>query len=352
MNIFKKLSILCIFILIFNILPFSYSDALCIINVEKNVPARIGVIFYDETDAYLNSVEQYLKQIENSNPEQVKFSFYDSKKDKELQLKQMNYLIDNKLIDVLSINLINLTNEYVEKVIDKCKEKNIPVILFNDKPNTMDAVQSYGKAIVIATDSVQSGKLQGELIYNLLKDGEINLSADKILSYIMLEGKIDSESALDRTYYSISTLNSLGVKTNELALIPCQWNRECAKTEVESIFIRYGDTIELIISNNDAMALGAIDALQKYGYNLKGGTKKIPVVGIDAIEEAQQAIKNGIMSGTVLQKPEDTANAIYSIGLNLFYNKPPLDNTIYKYSEPNLIRLPYYKYEPWIQHLY
>ena len=55
--------------------------------------------------------------------------------------------------------------------------------------------------------------------------------------------------------------------------------------------------IEVIIANNDSMAIGAIQALQEYGYNKGDKTKIIPVVGVDAIPEAQDLIKKGIMTG-------------------------------------------------------
>ena len=86
---------------------------------------------------------------------------------------------------------------------------------------------------------------------------------------------------------------------------------------MESLFLRYGGKIEAIISNNDAMAIGAIKALQKYGYNKGDKSKYIPVVGIDGIPEAKDLINKGIMTGTVSQDPNETAEALYTVGMNL-----------------------------------
>lgn len=65
--------------------------------------------------------------------------------------------------------------------------------------------------------------------------------------------------------------------------------------------LRYGDKIEAIISNNDAMAIGAIEALQKYGYNKEDKSKYIPVFGIDGIPAAKDLINKGVMTGTVFR---------------------------------------------------
>ena len=51
------------------------------------------------------------------------------------------------------------------------------------------------------------------------------------------------------------------------------------------------------------MAIGAIEALQKYGYNKGDKSKYIPVVGIDGIPEAKDLINKGFMTGTVIQDP-------------------------------------------------
>ena len=98
----------------------------------------------------------------------------------------------------------------------------------------------------------------------------------------------------------------------------------------------------MIISNNDAMAIGAIEALQKYGYNKENSIKNIPVFGIDGIPAAQDLIKKGFMTGTVFEDPNDTAEALYKVGMNLISNKPPSEGTEYKFDETGtVIRIPY-----------
>ena len=76
------------------------------------------------------------------------------------------------------------------------------------------------------------------------------------------------------------------------------------------------DDIELVIANNDDMALGAISALQGAGYNKQGG-KTIPVFGVDATEAAKSAIANGSMMGTIKQDAEGMADVIVKITQNL-----------------------------------
>ncbi len=74
--------------------------------------------------------------------------------------------------------------------------------------------------------------------------------------------------------------------------------------------------IELVIANNDEMALGAISALQTAGYN-KDGKTVIPVFGVDATDAAKSAIKSGSMIGTIKQDAEGMATAITTVMKNL-----------------------------------
>ena len=144
----------------------------------------------------------------------------------------------------------------------------------------------------------------------------------------------------------VLTINNAGIKTEELASIYCEWNKELAKEAIASLFLKYGDRIEVIIANNDSMAEGAIEALQIFGYNKGDKTRTIPVVGVDAIPSAQELIRKGIMKGSVLQDDHAMAETIYTMGMNLVYGKRPLEGTNYKFDETGVaVRIPYQEFK-------
>ena len=82
--------------------------------------------------------------------------------------------------------------------------------------------------------------------------------------------------------------------------------------------------VELVIANNDEMALGAVSALQTAGYN-KDGAKVIPVFGVDATVAAKDAISKGAMIGTIKQDADGMAKAITTITQNFFGEKEKFD---------------------------
>ena len=57
-----------------------------------------------------------------------------------------------------------------------------------------------------------------------------------------------------------------------------------------------GNDIEVVFCNNDAMALGALQAIQAAGRTVG---KDIYLVGVDALSEALEDVLAGTMTGTV-----------------------------------------------------
>ena len=97
---------------------------------------------------------------------------------------------------------------------------------------------------------------------------------------------------------------------------------------MRTILAKYSESnnnmVELIIANNDEMALGAVAGLQGAGYN-DGKGKTIHVFGVDATDAAKEAIGNGSMIGTIKQDAEGMATAITTICKNFLDGKSTFD---------------------------
>ena len=313
--------------------------------VVEGRPVKVGVLLYRFDDAYISLVRQSLEEIQKENEGKVEFTFYDGKNDQSIQNESLDTLLNKKDVDLLLLNLVNTKS--TKEAIDKIKENNIPVLLFNREPVDIEAVKSYKKAYFLGTDAEEAGVLQGKILINAWNSNKdvIDKNHDNIMQYIMLMGPRNNLEAIERTKYSILTINEAGINTKELALSVCNWEQSLAKDAIAALFLNYGDKIEAIIANNDSMAIGAITALQAYGYNKGDKTKTIPVVGVDAIPAAQDLIKKGFMAGTVIQDAPAMAKALYTVGMNLAYNKNPLDGTEYKFDDTGVaIRIPYKEY--------
>lgn len=311
---------------------------------ESLDPIKVAVLLYRFDDRYINQVKESLQGIQGENKDKVEFSFYDSKGDQSIEDKNLDD-ITKKGTDLIIINLVDI--EVSKKIIDKIKETNIPVILFNREPITLDSVKSYNKSIYIGTNAEEAGIMQGNIIVNLWNNNKesVDKNHDGKLNYVMLTGDRDNKEAIGRTKYSVLTIQKAGIDVEELDYRVANWDRLLAKRAIESVLFKHGNKIEAIIANNDAMAEGAIEALQSMGYNKGDPSKTIIVVGVDATTEAQNLITKGYMTGTVLQNDYELAQALYLVGMNLALGKKPLEDTKYKFDGSGVaIRLPYEVY--------
>ncbi len=296
----------------------------------------IGVLIYKYDDTYISSVRQALEK-EGNGQQSVTLKMMDGRGSQQVQEAQIESLIKQK-VDVLVVNFVDVTA--AQAVFEQAKSAGIPVVVFNREPPE-DVMKSYDRARYVGTVPSEAGVLQGKLILDAWKHNPYDKNHDGKIQYIMLKGDDGNIEAEARTKYSIQTVNEGGVETEQLADTMCAWDASQAFTEVSKLLAQFGDSIECIVSNNDDMAIGAIKALQSNGYN-DGSAKYVPVFGVDATREAQSLIKNGQMTGTVLQDADGMAKAIFAMAQNAALKKDFLEGTAYQYDDTGYaVRVPY-----------
>ncbi|WP_160688166.1 galactose ABC transporter substrate-binding protein [Clostridium sp. C2-6-12] len=342
MRILRKLTILTqVILIIFTLISSTeikaYSNSN--INTSNRKVANIAVLLYSFDDLYMLQIKQSLEEIEMANKDKVKFTFYDGKNNISVQNETIYSLLKSD-IDLFILRLADTKEEFIKDIIFKIKSKNIPII-FMEIP--LDIVskfsQYYNKAVFLYSTSSHEGELQGKIIADQWNTNKsfIDKNNDNILQYVLLKGAVDNPYAIERTNDVISAINKSDIKTEQLALVNANWFKDLAKTAIENLFLKYDGRIEAIIANNDAMAIGAIEALQKYGYNLGDKNKYITVVGIDGLEEAKDLIDKGLMTGTLIQNTKMVAEAVYNIAMNLVNNENPIENTPYQLNNGSII---------------
>ena len=314
-------------------------------NITTRRPVKIGVLLHSFDDPYISIVKKTLEDIQMKNKDKVEFTFYDGKNNQSIQEATLSNLLQTHNVDILIVDLVNKGVESVRNVINKVRVLNIPVVFNYLESGTEDVIKSYNKAFVIGTDYKQAGDLQGKIIIDIWNNNKasIDKNNDNILQYIMLRGSSEFAANI-RPQYTLAAINAR-IKTEPLQIVNANFNKEMAKAAINSLFLNYDGKIEAIIADNDAMAIGAVEALQTYGYNTGNLSKTIVVVGIDGIPEAIELVNKGYMAGTVIQNPSDTAEALYTVGMNLFSGKAPTEGTDYKLDKMGVtILLPYQEY--------
>ena len=140
----------------------------------------------------------------------------------------------------------------------------------------------------------QSGTYQGEIVLALPNKGDIN--GDGVVNYVMVVGDPENPDAQYRTEFSIKALTDAGLEVNCLDDQVGMWDQVKGQELVGNALSQHGNEIEVVFCNNDAMALGALQAIQTAGRTVG---KDIFLVGVDALTEVVEDVIEGTVSGTV-----------------------------------------------------
>lgn len=267
---------------------------------------KVGVAIYQFDDnfmtLYRNEIESYFKTLEDDTTK-YEVTIVDGKNDMATQSEQIQSFITQGM-DVIICNLVQTSS--AETIIDAVVAADIPLVLINREPlaydadgNTIDeayeGIVDNANVCYVGADARQSGTFQGEIVLGLDDKGDIN--GDGKVSYVMIEGDPENIDAQYRTEFSIKALTDAGVEVECLVDQVGNWATDKGQEIAATALSQYGDKVEVIFCNNDGMALGAAAAIEAAGRKVG---EDIYLLGVDALDECQEMVKNGTMTGTVL----------------------------------------------------
>ncbi len=310
---------------------------------ETTAPASkdgsVAVFYYTYGDTYISSVRAALDSALDAAG--IKYQDYDSNNSQTTQSEQVTTAIAQGAT-VLVVNLVDTGSDDAAKNIIS-QANGVPVIFFN-RSVSEEAVTSSDKCVFVGTDYEMAGHMQGEMIGNYLLENydTLDLNGDGTISYVMFKGQEGNAEADARTKYGQEDADAILTGAGKPALSfydsansnkylvdqAGAWSSAAVTEYMQTIMSQYSEAnnnmVELVIANNDEMAIGAITALQNAGYNKEGATV-IPVFGVDATDAAKDAIAAGSMIGTIKQDADGMANTIANITANFMDGKEAFD---------------------------
>ncbi|HAB60516.1 MAG TPA: LacI family transcriptional regulator [Lachnospiraceae bacterium] len=265
---------------------------------------KVGICIYKFDDNFMTLYRQELQRyIENdlavSTGNTYKVTVMDGKNDQAEQTNQINNFITEG-VDVLIVNLVQSTA--AASVIDICKNADIPVVFINREP-TSDDLALWDKITYVGADARQSGTMQGEIVLGLENKGDIN--GDGTVNYVMVQGDMENVDAQYRTEFSVKALTDAGLEVNKLVEQRGDWDQAKGQEITAAALTQYENDVEVVFCNNDSMAETIIQAIEAAGRTVG---KDIYLLGVDALEEACTLVKEGKMTGTVLNDANGQAH--------------------------------------------
>ena len=325
------------------------------------IDGEIAIFWYTFGDTYLSSVRAAMNEALNASG--AKYHDYDANGSQTTQTEQIQTAI-TKGAAVLVVNIVDASSDdATQAIIDMAVAAELPLVFFN-RSVSEELVSAYDKAAYVGTDYTMAGHMEGKMIGDHLVANydSVDLNGDGVISYVMFKGQEGNMEADARTQYGVEDANAVLTaagkpelkfydEANASKYLVDQngaWSAAEGQNYMQTILTQYseanGNMVELVIANNDDMALGAIAALQAAGYNNNDGGKTIPVFGVDATAAAQEAIAKKAMTGTIKQDAVGMANAVVQIAQNLVAGKGTFDNVAGDLEGTWRVNIPYSAY--------
>lgn len=137
----------------------------------------------------------------------------------------------------------------------------------------------------IGTDNVSAGKLAGEQMAKLVKDGE------KVAVIGGIAGDVTSGDRIT------GFAQGLAGKAKVLETVSADWDRQVALTKAGDL-LRSSPDIKGFFVANDVMGLGVARAVANAGL-----TGKVAIISVDGVPEGLKGVESGELTATVAQYP-------------------------------------------------
>lgn len=200
---------------------------------------------------------------------------------------------------------------------------DMKVIFVNRRPSDTGILNE--NVVYVGSDEMQSGGYQGEYLAEYF-----NNEGKKDIKYLLLKGTEGLVHTEQRTESVLKGLEDGGINATEAsAPLVADYDRATAQDMITPLIKT--TEYDCIIANNDAMALGAIEALKVANID----PSSIPVVGIDATVDGVQAVANGELYMTVFQDADGQGYGACMAAANLLEGKTINEGTSFELSEDN-----------------
>ncbi|MBQ9725787.1 MAG: substrate-binding domain-containing protein [Neisseriaceae bacterium] len=225
----------------------------------------------------------------------------------------------------------------IQEVLQYAKEKGVTIIAAR-RPASKAIHSRFDNVISVASSAEQAGAYQGRMVVDQWKKHpEWDLNTDGKMQFVIIEGAKDNKKMQVRSQFFMRTVNDSGLNIERIPMTEdTNTERDKAK-EIVAGWIKSGKIkqMEVLVGNTDDLVLGALDAFKE------ANMKPLPLFGMNAIDEAQEAVKNGEMAGTVLQDVVGQSKLAYQIAENLALGKSASDGIDIPFDGGTTLNVPY-----------
>ena len=280
--------------------------ALSTVLAQGALAANVGVSMALFDDNFLTVLRNGMQEYAKTMPD-VTLQIEDAQNDVGKQLNQIQNFVAGG-VDAIIVNPVD--TDATVAMTQAAEGAGIPLVFVNRQPANLDDLPE--KQAFVASDEKESGTLETQEVCRLLKEAGKD-QQEGGAGILVLMGELSNQAARQRTediHDVIATPDCSFMKIIEEQT--GNWSRTQG-TDLMSNWLSTGIKFDAVVSNNDEMAIGAIQALKAAGVDMKS----IVVAGVDATQDALAAMEAGDLDVTVFQDAAGQGKGALDAALSL-----------------------------------
>ena len=282
----------------------------------------IGALIRNLDDQFLGDYTGNLKKLAVSKG--VELKVMDAHSDMATQLDQLNTLISQGVKYFVVVPAVTEGSEQLASIIAAKKGG----AAFSNTAPTVAALKKSSNFFLASSPESIAGSIQADIVDAYFKKFPQKLGPEKSINLILFLGQLGHPAQIYRTEAVLKDLGKKGYKVNIIAKDTANWQPDEAQQKMDAWLNAYKGKFNLILANNDAMALGAVESLitAKYVDDPANPTKdvdgdgtflKVPVIGVDATQVALRSMSENKLYATVLQDAAAQAATAFELAHTL-----------------------------------
>jgi inositol transport system substrate-binding protein len=241
--------------------------------------------------------------------EGVEVQVEDAQNDVAKQLDQINNFVASG-VDAIIVNPVDTSA--TQAMSNAAEAAGIPLVFVNRQPVNVDTLPD--NQAFVASDERESGTLETKEVCRLFKEA----GKSEVSVYVIM-GELSNQAAVQRTQdiHDVIDSGQCEVKVNIIDKQTSNWMRDQAQNLMTN-WLSTGAEFDGVIANNDESAIGAIQAMKASGIDMK----EVVVGGVDATQDALQAMQAGDLDVSVFQDAAGQGKASLDAALKLAKGEP------------------------------
>lgn len=265
----------------------------------------IGVLLRNDNEAFFQAYKSGI--VESAKKNNVELQFYSANNDAAIQIDQLKTMLLNGVKNFVIIAHSTDLTEQMTKILNSQGGS----AAFSNVIPSVEALKVGKNFFYASSPETDAGNFQAQIIDSYFKKNPGKLSG-KNLNVVYFNGEYGHPAQIYRKLGVMDGLSKLGYNVNVVAEYGANWSRDSARQYLDLLIEGGTKNFDVVIAQNDEMALGAVDSLVKHGLvdNPSNPTKdtdndgtalKVPVLGIDATDGGKASMSSNQMYATVLQ---------------------------------------------------